>query len=321
MQRGIVEGLPTSSLLLAIVLTSVFRRLERDPEFHANLLRLPGGYGVPELLVQPAGWVDDWLLFAPSVLSFQILIQRFSALLNNLGMSLALDKIGWFHNSAVPPTILMYIDGQPIHKSTTLRYLGAMISPRADVYVHLAYRECQLAAAWAPMRKSLRTKGLPKQTILKAFNSIAIPSILWAMESFPIVTNVLMTIHTMLLPHLRRIVGFQDSHVHEEWLRVHRHIRQLYCSELILSPAMCLYKRQEQLHNFILARESFDLSALMSWRSNSWVKGLSRRARPSRSRPGAPPKQLEVEFEDRELGSVDFRASRYAQRHSVAPFS
>ena len=73
-----------------------------------------------------------------------------------------------------------------------------------------------------------------------------------------------------------------------------------------ICPCSTTRHNQERLHRFLQQRPDFDLVALVKWRSTQWINTWSRRTRPARKKPGAPPRNLEMEFANREGYSIFF---------------
>ena len=178
-----------------------------------------------------------------------------------------------------------------------------------------------MLSTWARVHSTLRWQGASKAILYQAINSIALPSLLWGLEAFPINTNVILKVHSAFLSVIRAIFKIPYCPNHEVWIGVRSHINSLFRTEKLRAPAIELYHRQEKLYLFLQKRPQFDLHNIMSWRNLSWLQSLSRKARPSRKLTGTPPRQLEQELQGRTKFSCRFRALMYAERHCVAPFN
>ena len=155
---------------------------------------------------------------------------------------------------------------------------------------------------------------------MQAANAVALPSLLWGLEAFPVNTNTLLKLQTLYLPVLRSIFGKKSQGLVDEWIQLRSTIRQYFRMGSLVAPAIFLYKRQEGVYRFLRSRPAFDLWQMMQWRGSTWLQQQSRRTRPARASSGTPPRQYESEFTMREGYSLDFRALQYAQRHSALPF-
>ena len=62
MNRGLVEGIPTSSLLLAIYLTYFWKQVRSHPVYVEHCMVLPAFNDSCSCQVDAAGWVDDWIV-------------------------------------------------------------------------------------------------------------------------------------------------------------------------------------------------------------------------------------------------------------------
>ena len=319
MQRGLVEGLPPSSLLLGIFLTFLWRRLRVTETYSEHCMQFPNDFGVCPIRLHAAGWVDDWTMASGTRNGLQSLITLFANALRELGMSLALEKVSWMAAGVERPSNMLYLEGNEIPRSGELIFLGALISIQGALN-HLDYRYRKMLGKWGFMQRTLRTCSASTAISLQAAVAVALPSLLWAMETHPITGNVILKMHSCFLVVLRSLFPKCGKYDEQQWIYMHSRIRSWFREGKLISPACFLYKRQETLYKFLKARPEFDLNLLMDWRSNAWLASKSRSTRPARRFPGSPPKQLESEFHMREGYSLDFRALSYAQRFNAAPF-
>ena len=320
LERGLVEGIPTSSLLLAIFLSVFWARVRQHPAYCEKVMTFPSQYNQIEFKLHAAGWVDDWILASMSTEGLQTLVTLVSTAFEDLGMHIAMDKFKWRAAGFNHPPNALYWKSRTFMRNSEVVFLGALIS-NDGVMAHIDYRYRRMLASWGSMRTTLSRKGANRSHLCKAADAVALPAYLWAIEIFPITTNVLMRLVSDYLVVLRMIVGRVSPHDREKWIHVHSVIKQLYRDGKLQSPVVRTYYAQERLYRFLQNRPAFDLHKLMNWRSNQWLSTVSRRSRPSRARPGNPPKQLESEFLHREEFSVFFRAHKYADNLAMPPFA
>ena len=162
--------------------------------------------------------------------------------------------------------------------------------------------------------------GASRAVMIKAANTVALPSLMWALEAYPMTTNCLLKLQTCFMKVLRTIFICHIPNPKDNWISRHQWIRSYIRKGLIESPAMILYQRQERLYLFLQSHATYDMNLLLQWRNLAWLNQLDRRSRPSRRISGTPPRSLELEFLDRHTYSVKFRALRYSEIHCVMPF-
>ena len=104
------------------------------------------------------------------------------------------------------------------------------------------------------------------------------------------------------------------------WRAMYRDMQELYIRGHIRACAVQVYHSQEHLYKFLQQRPTFDLNAILQWRSVDSIKGLSRRARPTRAISGRPPRTLYEDLTNRSSHSVFFRALMYASDLEAEPF-
>ena len=285
--------------------------------------RYGSSWGEEGFQAQAMGWVDDWYVSSATVIGLELIVGRCVAVFAYFGMELAIEsKLQWMVAGMQRAPYTIQVAGITIQRSKEITMLGVVISESADINPHLAYRATRMAVVWGIAQRKLRAKGASRRLMLSAFAAIALPCFLWGVESFPLTSNILMKLESMLLPHLRNLLGFQNQglDLHTAWCNIHREIKQLYFLDKLPSPALMVYRQQETLYKFLKQRPDFLLHKLMRWRSNKWVQQTTRQTRPARARSGAPPRQLEEEFMSRTRFTLRFRAFRYASQHKVAPF-
>ena len=318
--RGLIEGLPLSSLLLAIFLTFFWRLIRATEIFSECCLRLPQGYGQSLVPIVPAGWVDDWILAAPSIECMQLLLHFVIARLEDLGMQLAQSKIQWMAAGVKHFPNQLFVQGTAIRRSDEVTYLGCCISHGGGLQ-HIDFRFRKMMGAWGASQRTLRKHGASNATFCKAADAIALPSLVWGLESHVLTTNMLMKVQQCYNSVLRSIFGRKRMYEAANWILTHSEIRSYFIQGKLTSPAVFLYKNQDRLIRFLNNRPHFDLNEILEWRGVKWLHLQTRATRPARSAVGTPPKYLDVEFSNRDKYSVNFRAYRFAQTHCVHPFS
>ena len=319
LERGVVEGIPISSLLLAIYSTYFWQHVRSHPVYLEHCMTFPAYRDSTAFRFNAAGWVDDWLVASSTTDGLSQIFCLISNMFRHLGMKIALDKTQWLHVGMRAPPAALYLDGHPLQSSGSILYLGALLSA-SGVLEHIDYRSRKMLAIWGRLQRSMKTSGASYAMLMKAANTVALPSLLWSIQAFPITTNVILKIQTTYMTILRSIFGSRSRSFGENWILMHSFIKNKFRLGILVSPAMEIYRQQEKLHMFLQANQSFDLNYLMKWRSVSWLSNLSRVNRPSRPISGSPPRQLEQEFLERTEYSTNFRALKYAERHSALPF-
>ena len=267
-----------------------------------------------------AGWVDDWAVGSNTAQGLVAIITLVSNMLQSLGMSLAIDKTSWLAISIENPPLTIYISGHALQRSTSVVYLGALLSC-GGVLDHIDYRSKRMQASWGQLHRSLRSSGASRAVVLKAVNAVALPSLLWSLQAYPITGNAVLKLQSEYLPVLRSIFGSKNRAYNSNWIYLHSFIKQQFRDGTLRSPVVELYRAQERLHTFLQTNPEFDLHLLMGWRSNSWLSGLARSQRPVRRSSGTPPRQLDSEFLGRAGFSMSFRANQYAEHFQAPPSS
>ena len=319
MSRGLVEGTPPSSLLLGIFMTHVWNQLRHTQTYREQCLILPNDFGATSVCVHSAGWVDDWVLLSGSRNGLQTLLTLFSNALSKVGMQLALDKTAWLAIGTEILPCVLHLGGHELKRSEQVAYLGALISA-GGALSHLEFRYHKMLAKWGKLKRVLQRSGASKAIFLKAAATVALPSLVWALETHPITGNILIKLQSFVLVVMRSLFNQCNFHHRDSWILMHSQIRTWFRDGQIISPACLLYKKQEKLHLFLCERPRFDLNNIMDWRCCSWLEGKSRRTRPVGRLSGTPPRPLELEFLHRDKYSLEFRALQYAKRHDVLPF-
>ena len=128
LHRGLIEGVPTSSLLLAIFLTIFWEFIKSQEAYKEHCMVYPADYGQEHTFMHVAGWVDDWTLASPSTQGLQVLLNLVSSGLEFLGMQVALHKFQWLAIGFSNPPNLLYWQGQSYRRASEVVSLWALIS-------------------------------------------------------------------------------------------------------------------------------------------------------------------------------------------------
>ena len=191
MERWLIEGIPTSSLLLGIYLITFWRTLRANPTYCENVMVFPAYRDSRAVTSHAAGWVDDWVVAFRSPQGLAAILNLCVNMFDTLGMCIAFDKTQWINVAYDAPTVGIYVAGRWFKASESVVYLGASISC-AGALGHLDFRCRRMMASWGRLQNALRKIGASQELMVKAANLVALPTLLWALSVFSITGNIIL---------------------------------------------------------------------------------------------------------------------------------
>ena len=183
------------SMMFSAMLTDAFRDGDVGVCFQYrtdgsvfNLRRLQAKTKVQEDIARDFLFADDCALNAGTEPDIQGSVDQFSKACDDFGLTISIKKTEVLHQPApatpyVEPNIT--VNGQKLAVTDKFVYLGSTLSRSVNIDEEVSYRIARASAAFGRLRDTVwERRGLTKETKLKVYQAVVLPSLLYACETW-----------------------------------------------------------------------------------------------------------------------------------------
>ena len=220
-KQGCVLAPTLFSMMFAAMLTDAFRDGDVGVCFRYctdgsvfNLGRLQAKTKVQEDIARDFLFADDCALNAGTEPDLQRSVDQFSKACDDFGLMISIKKTEVLHQPApatpyVEPNVT--VNGQKLAVTDKFDYLGSTLSRSVNIDEEVPYRIARASAAFGRLRDTVwERRGLTKETKLKVYQEVVLPSLLYACETW-----------TTYSRHIKRLIAFHmrclRSLLHIKW--------------------------------------------------------------------------------------------------------
>ena len=182
-----------------------------------NLRRLQAKTKVMEALIRDLLFADDCGLFTHTVGDMQILMNSFADACSRFGLTISIKKTQVMY---IPPRGLPYIAPVVTVGNETLEavgqftYLGSTVSSDCNLDAEITNRVSKASAAFGALYSRLwNVAGVRRETKLKVYHAVVVPSLLYACETWTYYRRHIRLLDNFHLKCLKRIlrIKWQDK--------------------------------------------------------------------------------------------------------------
>ena len=284
--RGILEGSPLSMLLILVVQSMLLGRMMVDPAFKEHLMILPTAPNSSQHQVDPAAWVDDFVLTASSSSSLQSQVELISGLLGQLNMSVKHAKIHWMGMEALTAQEIFF-ERKVIRKASCLSILGLSIDSVGSSQHSCQQRRAAAMAKWYSMEREFNFRKLSKDVIFKLHNMVFVPSQAYGLAALPMATTLLQHLSSASTSHLLRYHRRPRGLELDVWIHsVRRDLRERRLRGEVISPLNFVAADLRAMFEHCQTARGAQLKGVLEWRDRKWLNSVGRQHRPQQRKGG-----------------------------------
>ena len=209
------------SMMFSAMLTDAFRdgdvrvccRYRTDCSVF-NLRRLQAKTKVQEVIARDFLFADDCALNAGTGPEMQGSVDQCSKACDDFRLAISIKKTEVLHQPApatphVEPNIT--VNGQKLAVTDKFVYLGSTLSRSVSIDEEVSYRIARASAAFGRLRDTVwERRGLTKETKLKVYQAVVLPSLLYACETWTTSSRHIKQLNVFHMRCLRSLL-------HTEW--------------------------------------------------------------------------------------------------------
>ena len=147
LNQGLIEGCAISVLLVGLLLSRCLALLRSQPLYETLVVQFPKDNFQQEVTLKEIGWTDEWLIFSDAVEHMGAMLGLWREVLGTLGWEMNHAKTQFMCTATYPQPLV--IEGFGIQPSTSLSWLGCILTESGSANEHVRHRVFLGRAAWS----------------------------------------------------------------------------------------------------------------------------------------------------------------------------
>ena len=204
---GIHQGCPLSPYIFIAVLSVIFAEVD-EGLLQQGTATNTWSVGHP---VYDLEYADDTLLLGITSPQLQSILHTLETVAATYGLKLNQEKTELLANPKADHTALHFLDGTPVKKVHSAKYLGSMISWECTFEVALFHRLALAEEAYKKLRL-VWNSTMSRTRKLKIFESTFVPILLYGLDALTLSQKQLYRVDSQYMRFLRRVMGIKASY-------------------------------------------------------------------------------------------------------------